>query len=484
MKRGRTIIKSTIILLAFSALCSSCTDWFDVEQPTVVRQEDQFSTEKGFYHALFGTYLLAADPKLYGRELSYELIDIMANMYIVKDNNTVNIDAQNHVYTNQLFENRSDAIWENGYNLIANCNNILLQMKGKENMFPKGHFEIMKAELLAMRAFMHFDLLRLYAPAPAAGSSLLALPYADSISHTPFKQLNVGDFLERVMSDLEESYILMVDNDYVFENSQSFIESFGNNGFLDGWKYRFNTAAVAGLISRVALYKGDNAKAFEFAKLITNSFKLNQSEATFFWGVDLLGYFINSKTSELSKRCFSQNEGSSTLLISDLMRNDLFKEASNSAESSSSGSDTSLITDKRYQTLFSSRTNESGIFLNKYFVGPTCHSLFKISEAYLIAAETATENGDTAVYYLNHLRKSRGLAELPTNIAEEDLQEEIYKEYRKEFLGEGQLYYYLKRKNLDSYKGINLRTIYGLTYKSYILPIPVSEIEFGNIEIN
>jgi starch-binding outer membrane protein, SusD/RagB family len=476
-------MKTSLLLVATIIICTSCTDWFDVDQPTVVRQEDQFSTEKGFYHALFGTYLLAADQKLYGRELSYELIDVMANMYIVKDNNTVNIDAQNHVYTNQLFENRSNAIWSNGYNLIANSNNILLQMKGKEELFPGGHFEIMKAELLAMRAFMHFDLLRLYAPAPAAGSGLLALPYADSISHLPFKQLSVNAFLERVMSDLEESFSLMLEYDYIFYNTQSFLESFGNNGFLEGWGNRFNTAAVAGLISRVALYKGDKAKAYEYAKLITNTFELNQSEVTFFWTKDLLGSFLNSKTSEISKRCFSQNEGSYTLIISDFMQTDLFKDASISAKSSNS-SDSSLITDKRYQSLFSSRTNETGIFLNKYFVGSTCHSLFKISEAYLIAAETATENGDTAVYYLNHLRKSRGLAELPANIAEEDLQEEIYNEYRKEFLGEGQLFYYHKRKNAASYKGINLRTIYGLTYKSYVLPIPVSEIEFGNIEIN
>ena len=69
--------------------------------------------------------------------------------------------------------------------------------------------------------------------------------------------------------------------------------------------------------------------------------------------------------------------------------------------------------------------------------------LMRISEMYLIAAECLDE--ETLKYqYLNQLRNARKVA----SVGEEgNIMEEIEKEYRREFIGEGQLFWFFKRQN-------------------------------------
>ena len=71
--------------------------------------------------------------------------------------------------------------------------------------------------------------------------------------------------------------------------------------------------------------------------------------------------------------------------------------------------------------------------------------LFKLSELYLIAAECA--DGEDAYWYLNQLRNHRGLSSIEHT---KDIESYIYQEYRREFLGEGQLFFYYKRKLYDT----------------------------------
>ena len=71
--------------------------------------------------------------------------------------------------------------------------------------------------------------------------------------------------------------------------------------------------------------------------------------------------------------------------------------------------------------------------------------MFKISELYLIAAECA--QGKAAYDYLNKLRNHRGLSSIaPTD----DLAGYIFQEYRREFIGEGQMFFYYKRKAMET----------------------------------
>ena len=52
-----------------------------------------------------------------------------------------------------------DGFWKGNYNAIANCNQILAHVDEQKGVFSSGVYEAVKAEAMALRAFLHFDLL-------------------------------------------------------------------------------------------------------------------------------------------------------------------------------------------------------------------------------------------------------------------------------------------------------------------------------------
>ena len=78
--------------------------------------------------------------------------------------------------------------------------------------------------------------------------------------------------------------------------------------------------------------------------------------------------------------------------------------------------------------------------------------LIRLSEMYYIAAECAVSTSD-GVDYLEKVRMNRGLVSFPLNrsMSREELLQEIRKEYRKEFWGEGQLWFYYKRNSITDF---------------------------------
>jgi hypothetical protein len=74
-----------------------------------------------------------------------------------------------------------------------------------------------------------------------------------------------------------------------------------------------------------------------------------------------------------------------------------------------------------------------------------------MTEMYYIAAECAAGNNDLgfATDLLDSVRVHRNLPKYTLSaLSSDSLNTEIRKEYEKEFLGEGQVFFYFKRKNL------------------------------------
>ena len=111
--------------------------------------------------------------------------------------------------------------------------------------------------------------------------------------------------------------------------------------------------------------------------------------------------------------------------------------------------------------------------------------LIRMSEMYYMGAECLNQQGKTkdAVGVLNTVRRNRGIAEdkmIPEGITSKDLTKEIEKEWKKEFLGEGQMFYFYKR--LGYTKLPNSSQL--INEKVYVLPIPEDEINVGGREPN
>jgi hypothetical protein len=110
--------------------------------------------------------------------------------------------------------------------------------------------------------------------------------------------------------------------------------------------------------------------------------------------------------------------------------------------------------------------------------------LIRLPEMYYILSETA-ETLAEATQWLNAVRLSRGLLSLPVFANEEERRRNIGIEYRKEFYGEGQLWFYYKRINACINEFFNLSNVIDeLRSEHYIFNVPDDEYIFGGISSN
>ncbi|MDE7127050.1 MAG: RagB/SusD family nutrient uptake outer membrane protein, partial [Bacteroidales bacterium] len=103
--------------------------------------------------------------------------------------------------------------------------------------------------------------------------------------------------------------------------------------------------------------------------------------------------------------------------------------------------------------------------------------VLRMSEMYLIAAECYNASGDTDLAYrrLNTLRNARQTSSVSTAI-----EANIEYEYIREFAGEGQLFWYYKRKNAQTITAIYDRSKPDITVGTagYLFDLPQSEDGF------
>ena len=78
MKRMK-IYKLLIILLLLVGL-NSCSGWLDLEPKDTTTETDLFQTGDGYRIALNGIYEQMAETSLYGKELSWGFLDVLAQM--------------------------------------------------------------------------------------------------------------------------------------------------------------------------------------------------------------------------------------------------------------------------------------------------------------------------------------------------------------------------------------------------------------------
>jgi hypothetical protein len=136
-------------------------------------------------------------------------------------------------------------------------------------------------------------------------------------------------------------------------------------------------------------------------------------------------------------------------------------------------------TDLRYLTLWNQYNY--AWFPTKYnqdfAVTPNAIPLIRLPEMYYIAAECGGPS--EGLSFLNAVRESRALHDLPPGMDDLTFQNEIFKEYQKEFYCEGQLFYYYKRLNMPYMLEYDNVTQIPTGGGVYVLPLPASEIFYG-----
>ena len=457
---------------------SSCNDWLDVSPKEEVKVKENFTTESGFKEALTGVYLLMKSNSLYGRELTYGMADVLAQQWGNMSSYDSHYQLSQYDYEATNSEEIIQNVWSEAYNAIANANVLIDYVdKAPEMLFTANNRAIIRGEAHALRAMLHFDLLRLFAPAPTQGVDQRGIPYVTRYGKDTTAFSTVGTCLERILEDLDIA-ASELKADPVYEQRGDMAD---DESYLQNRGYKLNYYAVRLLQARVNLYKGNLTEALEAAKEV-----IEQSHFT--WTPDHEIYAEEDKRN----RVFTEELlfGLHTTNLSDNYDNDFTLEFLKGYwiwDALFEITKTGYSGDYRYEYLsyfdmgkyarYSTKLRQrTG---NAAMTGfDETMPLLRLSEAYYIAAEAAFElSGNVAdgVGYLNTVRTKRNIIEeLPTTLTTDEFREEIYKEYAKEFIAEGQLFFYFKRMNVSSIP--NLPWDLEFTLDSYVLPIPSEEI--------
>src|SRR4051812_43445729 len=128
--------KIFLAILIMSSL-TSCKKWLDVQPQSQISAEELFNTEDGFKEATNGLYSKLATKELFGRELSYGTLDVLAQDYYVDAVGNQGLYRQTLLfnYKSADFISRRDSIWKNYYAVVANANNLLEHIEAKKSIF-------------------------------------------------------------------------------------------------------------------------------------------------------------------------------------------------------------------------------------------------------------------------------------------------------------------------------------------------------------
>ncbi len=478
------------VLFTFGlTLFTSCDDWLDVKPKTQIESDDMFSNETGFKDVLNGVYVNISSASMYGREMTYGLVDVIGDMYYGVYSNSTYSQAKNHNYTYSGVETMINNIWQNTYSSIAMINELLNQLESADKaLFARDNYNVIKGEAIGLRAFLHFDLLRLFAKAPVVDANAPAIPYVTAYSFKITPQSTVTETLDKIIADLQVAADLLKQSDPIYTGRE--ITTTDDNGYLLSRQFHMNYYAVKAMMARAYLYKGDKSNARQCAQEVINSGKFtwtkvdniataNDSERDrTFTKEQVFALQIDNLHSYVDPTIYGASLAYAVrLYIGKYQLSNIWPTATHA-------------TDWRYVYFITNQgaSSTSNYTSSKLWQEGMSESytkrmpIIRLPEMYLILAECDVANAATQ---LNIIRENRGVT-APVNISTEAaMEDEITLEYFREFYNEGQLFYRYKRINdAIHYGGYYFRKNVQYNTDLYVLPMPAEEIEFGSRTTN
>ena len=483
--------KSTIISILMFAilLTSSCNAWLDVKPTNEKEREDQFSTVNGFRSALIGCYLNLKDKSLYGEAMTMTTIEYLAQLWESKSDNVKNF--MNLDWSADYSKSQMLATFSKMYNTINQLNDILIQLdvQGEEAIPQDEIRNLVKGEALAMRAFCHFDILRLFGPSPKdPNKTSVSLPYSETCGYDLIPYYTYDTYVEKLWEDIDraDSLLQLVDpvQNFTFGDLNNPTMMLQNSQIISDFQayrqVRFNYWAVKALKARMALYLGDKTVAYENAKFLIDARVKGKpigDMASFSYDVGREWFTLPSETI-FAVNCYDLITSIENIFQN--RQNVLYKFPDQGTlivelfENQSSDARLQLWTDMSYQT-------ERHQGLCKYWQQDEEENtdamiygqqipIFRMSEIYLIAAECAPSLEESNAL-MDVFRGDRALQ--PIVYADQSqLNAAILKEYLKEFYAEGQMFFTYKRIGATEMIWNETRKI---EVSEYQIPLPEEE---------
>lgn len=169
-----------------------------------------------------------------------------------------------------LVESTFKSIYSNFYNTIVQANSVLenLQLHGEVIENEKLR-KMIEAEALGIRAFCHFDILRLFGQLPQNATIHVQLPYAKTVGVETIPYYTFDDYVGLVLDDINKAQNLFKECDPVLDYPFAELNAASGVGLEDSYmgyrRFRFNYWAMEALKARLYLYIGNKEKAYTAA---------------------------------------------------------------------------------------------------------------------------------------------------------------------------------------------------------------------------
>lgn len=477
----KTLILLSLILLG--GICTGCDRFLDVQPKDQYTEKQLLATRGGYYTTMNGLYNNLTSNSLYGKNLSYELIDVISKRYAPLAKSTYLTSLNSWGYAEENVSKALESTWATAYTTILNCNVILENLATQQGILSPAETNLMKGELLALRAFLHFDMLRLFGPIYKEDPSAPSIPYNESVKIMNLPLLSADSIVHnKIMRDLDEAEKLLAKDPVIPEGPMASALEDENEVYLRYRQLRMNYYAVLALKARVYLYAGEKDKALQAAyKLLKdktvsewfppvdpNKLLANNVDPDRVFSTEVLMGIYMKKRGDIYTYSFdAENAGNNFLQPrNSFVDGNLFagetqdyRYQSQWAQATSIGVTGHIFT--KYKAI---QDGDAKLFYSSFM------PLIRLSEMYYIAAECEPKVSD-GNSWLNQIRTLRGLPEI-TITDENELMSKLRIEYLREFWGEGQIFFMYKRlfvNILNTENGHNTST-YGASAARYVPP--------------
>ena len=474
------------MIIACTTLFASCDSWLEVKPYDQIAEGELQKSEEGYQKMLNGIYIDLNSDALYGQTLSVEMIEVMGGAYTIGSDNSVwgnYKDLSSYQYNTEYWRNRLDQTWNKAYALILNCNKILETIDGNKNLFTDGSYYIIKGEALALRAMLHFDMLRLFGPVYSKDSDKKAIPYYTKQTNSPEPILTAQEVMEKITTDYEDALNYLANDPVKTEGTMMSSTEDGSSNFLRYRALRLNYYAVEALMARAYLYMGYKTEAFKYATDVIKTADQNifpfvdknlvigsPADPDRIFSSEVLFALTNTSRGTIHKNFFDPSRLPNYVFRMDdsMMSNLVYGGAATTG---------GYQDDYRYRACW--MATGSNRYFYKYSdmvangsIQNTMIPMVRLGEMFLIAAESQSGDLKAGVQYVNALRRNRGVASLTT------LTPDLLKyEYIRELYGEGQLFYLYKRLNSDIITSATSSKNPKASDLIFVVPLPDTETE-------
>lgn len=456
------------IVACMMAVTTACSDWLEATSDTQVEASDLLNSEDGFKDAMIGVYINMGSEEAYGKNYTWFANDLAGFPYKIQGTLSAYEVWQKHNYSTVGGYAVFKKMWARSYNVIANVNEILTYLEKNKSKLDERVYNLMKGEMLGIRAFVHFDLLRMFGlPNWVANADKYTVPYVTDFSKEQTPQRTYKATADLLFEDIKNALTCLAKDPARGESIAGDYEDINLDGFWDDRGKRMNYYAVEALAARVCMWEGSDERLEE-----SLSYAQDVIDHSFATWIDLQA-FLSTSVNDYRDWTFSTEHLFSleVMGLTDLIQGYLFVttfdyqgiklteevvldvmfKLYDGPEVLPSANDV------RYNTLLVPVDAGAAYNCRKLYQSDNYNRnyrnripMMKLSEMYYIAAEYYIKKGqnEKALSMLDIVREHRGITET-YDARTTDAREELTLEYMREFMSEGQTFYYWKRTGIE-----------------------------------